>query len=116
MKTDALGLEKYKIEPLPARDWKFTHLFDDIVMVRYVDTDHEGNIKRGSLFVPADVSRNIWRVGEVVMMGDAVKSPITVGCHVMFAADKGIPCVQYDGTQVVFLNVDRLFGVVERAE
>lgn len=116
MKTDALGLEKYKVEPMPALDWKFTELLDDIIMVKYLDTDHEGNIKRGSFFIPGDIARNIWRVGEIVMKGDSVKAPLEIGKAVMFAADKGIPCVLHNKDQVVFLNADRVFGVVERAE
>ncbi len=116
MKTDALGLEKYKIEPVPARDWKFTELLDDIIMVKYLDTDHEGNIKRGSIVVPGDIARNIWRVGEIVMKGEGVKSPLDIGKCVMFAADKGLPCVLHNGDQVIFLNADRVFGVVQRAE
>lgn len=113
MKTDTQGLEKYAFESLPTRDWKFKTIFDDIVMCEYADTDSEGHIKRGSIYVSADHSRNIWRVARVIMRGDKVPDTVQVGDCVMFPADKGIPCVLKDNKQIIFLNIERIFGVVE---
>ena len=116
MKQDQYGIEKYAVETVPTKDWTFIKLLDDIIMVKYVDTDAEGHVKRNGIFIPTDATRQVWRVGEVIMTGDKVPDYISPGVKVMFPSDRGIPSVSRDGIQLHFLNVDRIFGVVENAD
>tara|TARA_R110000772_G_scaffold173482_3_gene285422 strand:+ start:39 stop:410 length:372 start_codon:yes stop_codon:yes gene_type:complete len=110
------GIEKYAIESVPTQDWEFTQLLDDIIMCRYIDADDDGNVKRNGIFIPTDATKQVWRVAEVIMVGDTVPDYITPGVKLMFPSDKGIPAVTRDGTNIIFLNVERIFGIVERAD
>ena len=115
MKKDEqnLGIEKYAIESIPTKDWQFTKLLDDIIMCEYIDADESGVVMRNGLYLSTDASKAIWRVGRVILAGPEVPDYIKPGTNVMFPNDKGIPSVTRDGTNLIFLNVDRIFGVVE---
>lgn len=115
MKTDQTGIEKYAIESIPCKDWTFTHLLDDIIMCEFADADKDGVVMRNGIALPTDASRAVWRVGKVLMKGDDVPDWLEIGNYVMFPNDRGIKSTVKDGSEVIFLNVDRIFAVVEPA-
>lgn len=108
-------LENYATasDTIPLDTWKFTKLLDDIIMAEYADSDADGNVKRGGLFLATSVTQATWRVGKVVMAGEKVPEYIKEGTYFMFPNDRGIKTVSRDGKQYIFLNIDRIFGIVE---
>lgn len=108
MKSD---LERYSSE-LPPSEYEYDELLDDVIMVEYIDTDAQGHVKRGSLFLPTDHSRAVWRVGKIVKVGTSVKPPLTVGKLVQFPNDKGMPAIINGGSVGIFLNADRILATV----
>ena len=111
-----IQLEKYSDASLPLEDWQLTEVLDDILMLEYADTPKGekagSHVMRRGVLLPVDISRHTWRVGKVVLRGNAVPSNIQVGTHVLFPNDKGIRAANFNGKQeVVFLNADRVFGV-----
>lgn len=108
----SLALDSMLGSTLPG-DWKFKSLFGDIIMVQYADENVDG-ILRDGIYVQQDITRSMWRVGKVVMAGPSVKW-VNVGDLVCFPSDRGIPMVDFNKTKYIFLNVERIFGVVEPA-
>lgn len=110
-----IPLEKYKVagEGIPGKDWAFKALLDDIIMIEYADSDESGHVLRHGLYLATDATRAIWRVGVVRMKGPEVPEFINIGDHVMFPNDRGLQTILAGGVNAVFLNVDRIFAVVE---
>lgn len=119
LSDDVKGLadiDVYKGMNMPT-DYKITELLGDIIMAEYVDSDCDGRlVNRGGIFIDNDMSRNTWRVAEVTLTGPAVSDRIKVGTLVMFPNDKGIPAVTMSKKPAIFLNEERIFGIVEPAE
>lgn len=99
--------------PPDLTNWKITALLDDIIMVAYADSNEDGHIKRGSIYINPETSRATWRVGKVLLKGPDVPEFINEGDYVQFPNDRGIVSTINNGDQVVFLNADRIFGVVQ---
>lgn len=121
VQKSVIDLGQYSQGDFGLDDYKLTFLFDDIILVKYVDLDgdngEEGDfIKRGSIFIdPKSVQRS-WRKAEVILAGPNVKHT-KVGDIVMFPNDKGITIsnVEIEGygtlKKGMFLNEQRLFGI-----
>ena len=82
-------------------------VYDDIVLVKYIDINSSGQREEGGLIVPELTNDLHWRKGEVLMVGPLVENT-KAGDLVVFPNDKGLP-----STSISFLNKD---GVVETAE
>ena len=102
--------------------YNLSKVFDDIMLVEFVDDNEAGEIKRGSIFVKIDSSTNAWRIGKVILAGPNVKYT-KVGDHVVFPNNLGIKITNMDiegyGNlkRGLFINEARLFGgVVPRKE
>jgi hypothetical protein len=121
VQKSVIDLGQYSQGDFGLDDFKLTFLFDDIILVKYVDLDGENGeegdfIKRGSIFIdPKSVQRS-WRKAEVILAGPNVKHT-KVGDIVMFPNDKGITIsnVEIEGYGMLkkgmFLNEQRLFGI-----
>jgi co-chaperonin GroES (HSP10) len=109
-----LELERYANSDMNLQDWKLTKVLDNILFVQYVDASEDGKeIKRNGIFVPIDVVNFTWRVGRVILAGPDCRT-VKEGDYVVFPNDKGIQVANLnDHKNVVFLNEDRIFGVVE---
>jgi len=116
-----IDLGQYSQGDFGLDDFKLTFLFDDIILVKYVDLDgdngEEGDfIKRGSLYIDPKSVQKSWRKAEVILAGPNVKHA-KVGDIVMFPNDKGITIsnVEIEGHGMLkkgmFLNEQRLFGI-----
>lgn len=97
-------------------DYKLSMLLDDVLLVEYVDANDTGEIERGGIVLPANMTRSAWRKAKVILAGPNAKY-VKVGDIVMFGNDKGINIgnIEVDGYGQVeagrFINEDRLFGV-----
>tara|TARA_A100000172_G_scaffold80286_1_gene69419 strand:+ start:872 stop:1321 length:450 start_codon:yes stop_codon:yes gene_type:complete len=100
-------------------DYKLSFVYDDILLVEFVDTGDEGVgdvIERGGIFVPTNSLTKAWRKAKVVLAGPQC-AYTQVGDIVMFPNDKGasVSNMEIDGYGKVrdgmFLNEQRLFGI-----
>lgn len=98
-------------------DYELSFLFDDILLVQYVDEGDDGtSIKRGGIYVPINAATKAWRKARVIMAGPEVKY-CKKGDIVIFPNDKGIPVANIEVAgegrvrKGIFLNEARLFGI-----
>jgi cellobiose-specific phosphotransferase system component IIB len=100
-------------------DFKLTFLFDDIVLVEYIDEINDGTgdaIVRNGVYVPVNALIKAWRKAKVILVGPSVRY-----CKkddiVIFPNDKGasVSNIEVEGygklKKGVFLNEQRLFGI-----
>tara|TARA_R110000765_G_scaffold72792_1_gene142165 strand:- start:4400 stop:4795 length:396 start_codon:yes stop_codon:yes gene_type:complete len=96
-------------------DFELNFIFDDILLVEYVDENETGEIQRNGIFVPTNAVNKAWRKAKVVLKGPKVEY-CEVGDVVIFPHNLGVAISNLDvnGTKVkkgIFLNEDRLFGI-----
>ena len=101
-------------------DYKLSFVYDDILLVEFVDKgDDEGAgdvIERGGIFVPTNSLTKAWRKARVILAGPQC-AYTKVGDIVMFPNDKGasVTNMEIDGYGKIkdgmFLNEQRLFGI-----
>lgn len=117
IKTNHVGglvqLDNYAGSDINLTGWKLTSVIDDVLLVSYADeTDDGKGVMRGGIVLPTNIAQHVWRIGKVLLAGP--KSTIKVGQFVMFPNDKGLQAKNVNGVKkVVFLNEQRIFGVVE---
>lgn len=106
-----IQLEAYKAESFELSDWELTTVYDDIIMVQYIDVSESGReVLRNGIYVSVDVSTHVWRIGKVILAGPNCRFT-KVGDHVVFPNDKGIRASNInDIKNIVFLNEARIFG------
>jgi hypothetical protein len=94
--------------------WNLTKVLDDILMCQYIDTNENGTeVKRGSLYVPINVTTFAWRLAKVILAGPKC-STVKEGDVIMFPNDKGLQVANLNNMKnIVFLNENRIFGVCE---
>ena len=106
-------IEQYQGMKLP-EDYEVTELLGDVIMAEYVDCDESGElVNRGGILVSNDISRNTWRVAKIILTGPTVPENVVPGKFILFPNDKGIPAVNQGGRPRIFLNAERIFGIVE---
>ena len=107
-------IENYPSGSIMLEEWNLTKVLDDIIMCQYIDTNEDGTeVRRGSLFVPINVTTFAWRLAKVILAGPECKT-VKVGDTVMFPNDKGLQVAVLNGLKnIVFLNENRIFGVCE---
>lgn len=112
-----MNLDEYKNTRLP-NDWKVTTLLDDVIMAEFIDTDESGdNVERDGVFIPVDVSKSLWRVGKVLLLGPKCSDQIKIGSYICWPNDSGIRALSVDGkVKYVFINEQRIFGIVEKVK
>ena len=103
-------------------DYKLSFVFDDIVLVEFVDEVEDNNgsaIKRNGIYVPTNANTKAWRKGKAVLVGPNAKFT-SVGDIVIFPNDKGatVANMEIDGYGTVkkgmFLNEQRIFGIAKQ--
>ena len=102
--------------------YDLVNVLDDIMLVEFVDSSHTGNeIIRNGIVVPVNADTNAWRIGKVIIAGPSCRL-VKNGDYVCFPNNMGVPIANIDiknyGTlkQGIFLNEQRIFGVVEPRE
>jgi len=97
-------------------DFKLKFIFDDILLVEYVDESETGDILRNGIVVPVNAVNKAWRKGKVILAGPNSKYA-KVGDIVLFPNNVGVTVAKIDVEGVgmvksgLFLNEDRMFGI-----
>ena len=96
-------------------DFELTMIFDDILLVEYIDENAEGEIQRNGIFIPTNAVTKAWRKAKVILAGPKAEYA-NVGDVVIFPSNLGLTVSNLDvnGTTLkkgIFLNEDRLFGI-----
>ncbi len=120
---DTLAPQKHLIDLSPnsqgdvglSDEFELTMIFDDILLVEYVDDNDTGEIQRNGIFVPTNALTKAWRKAKVILAGP--KAEYTKpGDIVIFPNNLGVTVANIDvnGSTIkrgIFLNEDRLFGI-----
>lgn len=96
-------------------DFELSMIFDDILLVEYVDENEHGEVQRNGIYVPTNAITKAWRKARVVLAGPKAEY-VKEGDIVIFPNNLGITIANLDvnGTIIkrgIFLNEDRLFGI-----
>lgn len=114
-----IDLDSYGKGSFGLDDYVLSFLFDDILLVEYVDevNDSQGDaVLRNGVYVPTNALIKAWRKAKVILAGPSVKY-CKPGDIVLFPHDKGVSVanVNIEGhgniKKGVFLNEQRLFGI-----
>lgn len=98
-------------------EYEFTEVLGDLIMAEYVDCNEDGQlVNRGGILINNDVTRNTWRVAKILMHGKGCTDVIQDGLLIMFPSDKGIPHIVSGKRPRVFINEERIFGIVKVKE
>jgi hypothetical protein len=110
-------LEHYKNNEFELADWHLDSVLEDVLMVQYVDVNEDGTLlKKGSIYIPLNVTQHSWRVGKVILSGPSCKQ-VKKDDHVVFFNDKGLKVTELNGLKnIVFLNESRVFGICSKKE
>ncbi len=97
-------------------DYELSFIFDDILLIEYVDETEDGDVMKGSIVVPSNALNKAWRKGRVILSGPDAKYA-KEGDVVIFPNNMG---VTISGVTItgkgkvkngVFLNEERMFGI-----
>ena len=107
------NLDAYQECPLP-EDYEIVELLGDVIQLVYADVASDGkSLVRNGIILPSEVVDNkAWRIGKVLLTGPDVRQ-VKPGQYVIFPGDKGIKGLQKNGVLNVFLNEERIFGIVQ---
>lgn len=99
------------------RDYELSFIFDDILLVEYIDTTNEGDgVIRNGIYVPTNALTKAWRKARVILAGPDAKYT-KVGDIVIFPNNLGVTVSNIDIENVgsikngIFLNENRIFGI-----
>lgn len=111
-----IDLTKHSEGDFGLNDLELTFIFDDILLVEYIDETEGGDILRNGIVVPTNTLTKAWRKAKVILAGPnakyAKKDDIVV-----FPSNLGVTVSNLDVTgkgkikSGVFLNEDRVFGI-----
>jgi co-chaperonin GroES (HSP10) len=120
---DTLAPQKHLIDLTPnsegdvglSDDYELSMIFDDILLVEYVDDNETGEIQRNGIFVPTNALTKAWRRAKVILAGPNAEYT-KPGDIVIFPNNLGVTVANIDvnGSTIkrgIFLNEDRLFGI-----
>ena len=54
-------------------DYELSFIFDDILLIEYVDETQEGEIERNGILIPTNALNKAWRKGRVILAGPDAK-------------------------------------------
>ena len=102
-------------------DYDLTFLFDDILLIEYVDLSEEGNtgdtIERHGILIPTNSLTRAWRKGKVILAGPDAKYA-KEGDIVLFPNNMGVTIAgvtignkKGEIGRGIFLNEERMFGI-----
>tara|TARA_R110001583_G_scaffold61176_2_gene181135 strand:+ start:14695 stop:15111 length:417 start_codon:yes stop_codon:yes gene_type:complete len=100
-------------------DYELNFIFDDILLIEYVDETEQGDVLRNGIVVPTNALNKAWRRGKVILAGPDAKYA-KEGDVVVFPNNMG---VTISGVHVtghgkvrkgIFLNEERMFGIAKK--
>tara|TARA_R110000772_G_C13199862_1_gene429924 strand:+ start:473 stop:871 length:399 start_codon:yes stop_codon:yes gene_type:complete len=115
-KRSLIDLTKHSEGDFGLDDFELSFIFDDILLVEYVDETQTGDILRNGIVVPTNAVNKAWRKAKVILAGPNVKyaKPDDI---VIFPNNLGVTVANMDIVGKgklkggVFLNEDRVFGI-----
>jgi|TARA_R100001079_G_scaffold49865_1_gene25420 co-chaperonin GroES (HSP10) len=103
-------------------DYDLDFIFDDILLVEYVDETDEGDeVIRNGIVVPTNALTKAWRKGKIILAGPETKYA-KEGDIVIFPNNMGVSIsnISVAGKKKVekgiFLNEERMFGICKRKD
>ena len=103
-------------------DYDLDFIFDDIMLVEYVDETDEGDeVIRGGIVIPTNALTKAWRKGKVILAGPYAKYA-KEGDIVIFPNNMGVTIsnVSISGKgkigKGIFLNEERMFGICRKKD
>jgi co-chaperonin GroES (HSP10) len=102
-------------------DYELSFIFDDILLIEYVDETEDGDVLRNGIVVPTTAINKAWRRGKVILAGPDAKYA-KEGDVVVFPNNMG---VTISGVHVtgkgkikkgIFLNEERMFGICKKKD
>lgn len=111
-------IELYENATMPQENFKITAVLGDILMAEFDDCNEDGTeIERDGIWVNIDVTKACWRSAVIRLAGPEASASLTPGTRIAFPNDKGIKTVQVDSSggksNVIFINEERVFGILE---
>ena len=97
-------------------DFEFEAVLGNIIMCEIIDESSKGEVWRSGIWLSQDITKKIWRRAKVVMMGPDVPSIIKIGSHVAYPSDKGILMCAANKRKYIYLNSERIFGILKPIE
>ena len=100
-------------------DYELSFIFDDILLIEYVDETEQGEVERNGILVPTNALTKAWRKGKVILAGPDVKYT-KEGDIVIFPNNMGVSISNVNVTgkgkveKGIFLNEERMFGICKR--
>ena len=97
-------------------DFELSFIFDDILLVEYIDESDEGEIQRNGIYVPTNAITKAWRKAKVILAGPKAKYTKEDDI-VIFPNNLGVTVSNLDISakgkikKGVFLNEERIFGI-----
>ena len=102
-------------------DYELSIIFDDILLIEYVDETEEGDVLRNGIVVPTNAINKAWRRGKVILAGPSAKYA-KEGDVVVFPNNMGVTISGVEVTgkgkvkKGIFLNEERMFGICKRKD
>tara|TARA_R110002020_G_scaffold205952_5_gene410669 strand:+ start:2086 stop:2502 length:417 start_codon:yes stop_codon:yes gene_type:complete len=97
-------------------DYELNFIFDDILLIEYVDETEQGDVMRGGIVVPSNALNKAWRKGRVILAGPdskyAKEGDIVIFPNNMGVSISGVSITGKGNVKAgVFLNEERMFGI-----
>ena len=102
-------------------DYELSFIFDDILLIEYVDETEQGDVLRNGIVVPTNAINKAWRQGTVILAGpgaqyakegDVVVFPNNMGVTISGVTVTGKGKVR----KGIFLNEERMFGICKKKD
>ena len=100
-------------------DYELSFIFDDILLIQYVDETEQGDVLRNGIVVPTNAINKAWRRGKVILAGPDAKYA-KEGDVVVFPNNMGVTISGVTVTgkgkvkKGIFLNEERMFGICKK--
>ena len=100
-------------------DYELSFIFDDILLIQYVDETEQGDVLRNGIVVPTNAINKAWRRGKVILAGPDAKYA-KEGDVVVFPNNMGVTISGVTVTgkgkvkRGIFLNEERMFGICKK--
>ena len=98
---------------------ELTQIFDDILLVEYIDETDDGEVIRNGIVVPTNALNKAWRKAKVILVGPNAKFTKRDDI-VIFPNNLGVSVSNIDVVgrgkikSGIFLNEDRVFGICKQ--
>ena len=102
-------------------DYELSFIFDDILLIEYVDETEDGDVLRNGIVVPTNAINKAWRRGKVILAGPDAKYA-KEGDVVVFPNNMGVTISGVNVTgkgkvkKGIFLNEERMFGICKKRD